>query len=163
MAKKTFYIPDEKLELFEKAESMAGEDGSISRVIVQAVEEFVKREEAREEGLEEVELLIGRCGGPREESEDLKKIKFIGKQIASFRSLHGQTGSRDDRGMDYSLYLTQKGKFLLYKDDWSRWQGEYSVSEYEIYESLKEVEAPEGLINEAKEELGEDPSIFLDI
>jgi len=69
-----------------------------------------------------------------------------------------------EEGIDYTIYQTHKGKFLLHVYDWSRWKNKNSHSRYQIYESLEEIEeAPDKLITEAKVELGEEPVEYLDI
>jgi hypothetical protein len=97
-------------------------------------------------------------------SDDTRKIRFIGKQIASAWVYSGQTGSQDDRGTDYTLYLTKKGKLLLCCKHWSRWQGEDTTVTYEIYDSLAEIEnVPGSLIQDAGEALGMDTAEYLDV
>jgi hypothetical protein len=115
------------------------------------------------EEFKEIRLEAGTISGTMGEDNDLKVIKFRGRELASYRSYNGQTGSGDDRGMTHTLYQTEKGKFLLYAEEWSRWQGEANYRSYEVYDGLDEIKEPEGLIREAKEALGQDPAEELDI
>lgn len=113
---------------------------------------------------EEIRLQIGTVSGNMGESDNVKEIKFIGQEIASYSSYHGELSSSDDRGTDYTLYQTKNG-FVVHKDNWSKWQGESSYKSYEVFESLEEMEgqAPDGLIYETKKALGLDPAETLDI
>jgi EXLDI family protein len=115
--------------------------------------------------LKEIRLTVGRISGKMGESNDTKEIKFTGRQLASYNSYHGETSSGDDRGTAHTLYETEKGKYLVHTDNWSNWQGESSHKKYEVYETLEELEGevPDGLIYEAKEELGQDPAKELNI
>ena len=115
--------------------------------------------------MKEIRLTVGRISGVTGESDDTKEIKFKGRQLASHKSYHGDTSNGDDRGTSHTLYETEKGKYLVHTSKWSRWQGESSNKHYEVYDSLEELEGevPDGLIYEAKEELGQDPAEELDI
>lgn len=165
MPRINLYVSEENKPLFDKAADILGED-SLSSAIASALKKAIEAKQAEQEGFEKVELEVGTTNNRMGESDNLKTIRFIGKELAWIRNLHGQTGSGDDRGTTYTLYLTQKGKFLLHIDEWSRWQGESSHSRYKVYESMREIEEKEGLdqlIREAKEALGEDLAIELDI
>ena len=161
--RKNIYIRDEDQELFEKAEALGGEN--FSAMIAEAVRQFVEVEQAKAEGMEEVELKVGiACSRG---VGDLKKVKFIGKKIADVCCYSGQTSSRDDRGTDFTLYLTKKEKFLLYRLFWSRWENEDNESWYKIYDSMSQVMSVDGipcdLLQEAGEALGVDTAEYLDI
>ena len=132
MPQKMIYIREEDLELFEKAQSLAGE--SLSGVIAEALRQYVKKKEAEAEGFEEVTLEVGYW--PPRGAKETKKIRFTGKSLAWGQKFTGQTGSRDDRGTDYEIYLTKKGKYLLYWHQWSRWQNEGSNADYALLSSL---------------------------
>jgi len=104
--------------------------------------------------LKEIRLTVGRVSGVTGGADDTKEIKFKGRQIASYKSYHG-----DDRGTRYYIiYETEKGKYLLHASNWNRRQGEFSNKHYEVYDSLEEMkeEILDSLIYEAKEELGQD-------
>lgn len=163
MPQKTIYVKDTDLSLWEKAETMGGEN--LSATIAEALKRFVEIEEAKATGMKEQEIEVGVFSD--RSSADTRKIRFIGKQIASAWVYSGQTGSQDDRGTDYELYLTKKGKLLLCRKHWSRWQGEDTTVTYEIYDSLDELDeiesVPGSLVQEAGETLGIETSEYLDI
>lgn len=162
--RKNIYLRDEDHAVFEKAEALGGDN--FSAMIAEAVRRFVAVEEAKADGMTEIELEVGvYYSGPG--ADDTKKIKFIGKKIADARSLHGSNSSRDDRGTEYALYLTQKGNILLHRDDWSRWQGDDSEASYRVYDSLTELAAnanvPGELVQEAGRALGVETAEYLDV
>ena len=161
--RKNIYIRDEDQGIFEKAEAIGGEN--FSATIAEAVRQFVETEEAKAEGMEEVELEVGVAYSHG--ANDLKKVRFLGKKIADVCVYSGQTSSRDDRGTDFTLYLTKKGKYLLYRLFWSRWENEDNESWYKIYDSMSQVMSVDGipcdLLQEAGEALGVDTAEYLDI
>jgi len=160
MPNKTIYVKDTDLSLFEKAEALGGEN--LSATIATALRRFVEVEEAKADGFEEQEIEVGVFSSLS--SNDTKKFRFIGKEIASAIVYSGQTSSGDDRGTDYTLYITKKGKLLLYRKHFSRWQGEDTTVTYEIYDSLAEIEdVPGSLIQDAGEALGMDTAEYLDV
>lgn len=161
--RKNIYIRDEDQSVFEKAEALGGDN--FSAMIAEAVRRFVAVEEAKADGMTEIELEVGvYYSGPG--ADDTKKIKFIGKKIADANILSGQSSSHDDRGKNYTLYLTKKGKFLLHLEYWTRWQGENSRSSYKTFDSMTHLmryEPPGSLIQEAGQRLGVDMAEYLDI
>ena len=161
MPNKTIYVKDTDLPLFEKAEALGGEN--LSATIATALRRFVEVEEAKADGMSEQEIEVGVFSD--RSSNDTRKIRFIGKQIASAWVYSGQTSSGDDRGTDYTLYLTKKGKLLLHREYWSRWQGEDGEASYNIYDSLAELadSVPGSLIQQAGESLGQDTAEYLDV
>ncbi len=58
-------------------------------------------------------------------------VRFTAEEAGFRRELHGELSNADDRGTDYTLYRTAAGKFRVYVEHWSRWQGEGSFSELE--------------------------------
>ena len=161
--RKNIYIRDEDQKIFEKAEALGGEN--FSAMIAEAVRQFVEVEQAKTEGMEEIVLKVGvACSHG---AGDLKKVKFIGKKIADVCCYSGQTSSRDDRGTDFTLYLTKKEKFLLYRRYWSHWENEDDESWYKTYESMSELMSADGipgdLLQEAGNVLGVDTAEYLDI
>ena len=136
MPNKTFYIRDEHVALFEKALNMGGDN--LSSTIAEALKRFVETKEAEAGGMKEIVLL---CGRWTSKDEDEKKVKFTGRLLASDEQYTGQTSSRDDRGIDWEIYQTKKGRFLVWWKLWSRWDGEGNVADYEIYDELPEFDA----------------------
>lgn len=176
MARINLYVRDEDQALFEKAKELLG-DEKISPVVAEAIRRLVEEEEAKKDGFEEIELEVGISGSQPGESDNFRRIRFVGKELSNYtrlegrerQGLNGQIFIGDDRGKHWRLFLSRKGKFLLYLNDWSYWRGEFTSKQYEIFDSLEEIEefegfeVPEKLLNDAKEELGEDVSIRLDI
>ncbi|OQA07953.1 MAG: hypothetical protein BWY65_01684 [Firmicutes bacterium ADurb.Bin373] len=162
--RKNIYIRDEDQELFDKAEALGGDN--FSAMIAEAVRRFVEVEEAKTAGMAEIELEVGVYYSGTS-ADDTKKIRFIGKKIADAKALYGSTSSRDDRGTEYTLYLTKKGKILLHREDWSRWQGDDSEASYQVYDSLTEFSAsanvPGELVQEAGRAMGGDTAEYLDV
>jgi len=159
--RRNVYIRKEDVEVFEQAEQLAGEN--FSAMIAEAVRHFVEVEEAKKDNMTEQEIEVGTY--PFYGADDTKRIKFIGRKIASARSLNGQTSSRDDRGTDYSLYFTKKKKYLLYQKCWTRWQGEDHEAAFQIYDNLAEIgdSVPGSLLKKAGEALGVDVAEYLDV
>lgn len=161
MASKNLYVREEDVQIFNEAAEILGEE-SLSAAIASVLRRAVEAKKAELEGMEQIELEVGSASGVPGDTPDMEKIRFTGKEIAFCRKLQGN----DTRGINYTLYRTKKGKFLLFVEDWSHWQGESSSSEYFVYDSLEEAEkgfAPTALIQEAKEALGEDSAKELDI
>lgn len=161
MPNKTIYVKDADVEMFEKAEALGGEN--LSATIAEALRRFVEVEEAKADGFEEKEIEVGIFAAHG--SKDTKKVKFIGKYIAGAEVLSGTTNDRRDRGTDYTLYLTKKGKYLLYRQYWSCWQDEDGDASFQIFDSLADMaeSAPGSLLQDAGEALGTDTAEYLDV
>ena len=58
---------------------------------------------------------------------NLKKVEFVAEELAS-RTEFGrsdQTGAlTDTRGTTETLYKTEDGRYVVYVEEWSKWQGE---------------------------------------
>ncbi len=167
--RKTIYVKDEDEAIFEEA-LMFGED-NLSRVIADALKAYVAAKKAEEE-------VILKVGTWRDQgANDVHKIAFRGRLLSTARVYHGQTSSGDDRGVDWELYQTEKGKFILWWLDWSRWEGEPDVADYMVLDDLPHhgmvccdtitgdpsYPVPGELIEEAAEVLGRDTVKHLDI
>ncbi|MBC7193911.1 hypothetical protein [Marinobacter sp.] len=153
MPAKTIYVRESDLEIFDRAEAL-GTSESLSAAIAEALRRYVAAEEARTKGMEEVTLTVGTWGGSLGEP-DTKKIRFTGRLLADGRTYT----DRDFRGVDWAIYETKKGQILLYRETWSRWQGEESAAVYRVYPSLGDlVEAnpdlPGSILERAREALG---------
>ena len=67
--------------------------------------------------------------------KQLKPVRFVGEQLASLTEFgrSDQTGAlTDTRGVTRTLYKTDDGRYVVYIEDWSKWQGEpshYSLQE----------------------------------
>ncbi|MEG3070975.1 MAG: hypothetical protein RQM92_09375 [Candidatus Syntrophopropionicum ammoniitolerans] len=137
MPRKQVYIKDEDVGMFERAEELFGD--SFSAMIAEAVRRLVDQKESKETGMEEQVIGSG-VYYPRGD-DDVKLYKFIGKQIADARIYSGQTKSRDDQGIDYTLYLTKKEKYLVHIYQWTRWENENCYAEYRVFDTLEELQA----------------------
>jgi hypothetical protein len=161
--RKNIYIRDEDQAMFDKAEALFGDN--FSGLIAESVKRFVEVEESKASGLTEQEVEVGTYySGPA--SDDVKTIKFVGRLIADAEAYTGQTSERKDRGTDYKLYLTKKGKYLLHAKYWTCWQGEDGQAWYKVYDSLSQAasdDIPGSLIQEAGEALGMDTAEYLDV
>lgn len=154
--RKNIYIKDEDAGIFEKAEQIGGE--SLSAVIAEALRRYVAAEEAKAQDMKEITIEVGTWHP--EGSDDVKKIKFLGRKIGGGRTY--TTG--DSRGIDYDLYLTAKGKILVIKERWSRWQGETTTATYTVCDSLEQVDGvPGGIVQEAADALDIELAEYLDI
>jgi len=161
--RKNIYIKDEDAAMFDRAEILSGDN--FSAMLAESVRRFVEVEEAKGDSMTEVELETGvYYSGPA--SDDVKTIKFVGRLIADAEAYTGQTSERKDRGTDYKLYLTKKGKYLLHAKYWTCWQGEDGQAWYKVYDSLSQAasdDIPGSLIQEAGEALGMDTAEYLDV
>ncbi|RQD77096.1 MAG: hypothetical protein D5R97_03130 [Candidatus Syntrophonatronum acetioxidans] len=165
MARKNFYVKETDLELFEKAEKLAGEE-SLSATIVEAVRQFVARKEAESQGMEEHTLEVGRWS---DHDEDTHKVKFIGRLLASGRRYTGQTSDRKDRGQNWEIYQTVKGKFIIWLEEWSAWQGSENKADYAVLDELPGLDEtplgekiPGNVLEEAGEVLGREVVKWID-
>ena len=164
MARKTIYIKDEDLQIFERAEQIGGE--SISAIIADALEKYIEVKELEKTGMGEREIEVGRFGA---RGDDYDVIKFIGREIAHYQENVGETSSGDDRYLVHTVFQTAKGKLLYYREFVSLWERDTSRREYFVVENIEElknidgVHVPASVIREAKESLEGDGAVFLDI
>jgi hypothetical protein len=159
MPTKTIYVKEEDMPIFERAAEIAGD--SLSSIITDAVRDYVRRKEAEDSEMREIILEIGTW--PNHGDNNTKKVAFIGVSLEEMTPFKGQTNSRDDRGVDWKLYLTKKGKYVIYRRVWSRRQDESSYAEYYILDELpgadnmikinngEYIEIPAGLVQTARE------------
>ena len=106
-----------------------------------------------------------------------RKIAFRGRSIAQAITFRGHTSTGDDRGTDWRIYQTEKGKYILWWLDWSRYQGEPDIADYIILDNLPSpgtilcgtvfgdpiYPVPGELIQDAAEMLGRDTVEHLDV
>jgi hypothetical protein len=158
MANKTIYIADEDTPIFQRAQEVAGE--SISKVIVQALRQYLVQKDLEGTELKECEAMAGVHDGF---GLRVEKVRFIGRLLSTVKS-----GTEyGEESYTFTLYYTRKGKFLLqvrteYLPDISH-EVDYS---YEIIDDFTKLCArglPSKLIKEAEEKLGRSEARFLDI
>ncbi len=167
--RRIIYINAEDVVMFDEA--IARADGNVSHAITAAVKAYVEAKEAEEE----VVLEVGWWN--RRGADDTKRIAFKGRLLAETTSYTGQTSLADDRGIDWQVYSTEKGKYLVWWKEWSRWDGEGDFGDYAILRDLpprgkglygKETDSmspgvPGSLIEEAAKAAGQDAVERLDV
>lgn len=110
MPNRTIYVADADVPIFEKAQQLAG--GNLSAAIANALRYFVEKEEARQNGFQDITVKVGR-GRPY-----LQK-QFRGRQLAK-RRLSIQN---DARLLTITVYQTAKGRFAVYTKNQPNWEG----------------------------------------
>ena len=148
MPKKTFYLSEDDLSTYEKAKSIAGD--SISSVIMQGLREYVVKWEKQDKDFIEIVIFEGKRN-PEEKTLEGQNIMFVGK-ILSSKSVEYEQGV----GMAYSLYLTRKGKLLLYmvNYDFTGFPSEHCS--YEVKDRIqdfKDYTLPHDLLAEAEKNM----------
>jgi hypothetical protein len=157
MANKNVYVADEDLPIFQEAQELAGE--SISKVIVQALRQYVMQKELEATGLKEYVAMEGDDEG----GLNVNKIRFIGKLIST--AVDGtENGEKSDT---YTLYYTRKGKFLLQvRTEYHPKISNEINYRYEIIDDFDALCAKgllPKLIKDAEEQLGKSHIRFIDI
>lgn len=156
MPKKTFYLSEEDLSTYEKAKSIAGD--SISSVLMQGLKDFVVKWEKQEFGYTEFMLFEGR-ESYTDQIPQGQHFKFIGKLLS--QATKEYTPEISDT---YSLYITRKGKFLLYIDSEDLTKDEH-VCKKEIKDNISELKdrkpkLPPELFTEADKKM---PNLFIEV
>ena len=100
MPNKTIYVSEDDLPLFERAQAMAGD--SLSSAIVRALRRFIEIEEARQRGLEEITVLVGKAG-------NFRRKRFLGVRLV--RWLQKVPTGKGTQIL--SVYRTAKGRLAL--------------------------------------------------
>ncbi len=59
------------------------------------------------------------------EQDDMRPVEFAGEKVGNRRWF---TDDRGTRGIDETLYRTADGRLVVYVEDWSRWQGEPTIT-----------------------------------
>ena len=172
MASKNIYIKDDDISVFDEAERLAEGNGeSLSGVIAAQLRQYIEHKKMETN----IVLEVGRW--PAKGASDTSKVSFKGRLLAEGTKYDGQTASRDDRGIDWQIYQTAKGKILVYWRNWSCWQGEGDYADYVVVDRLpspNDVFAgeangdmvgniPASIIEEAAEALGQDAVKRLDV
>ncbi|WHT15708.1 EXLDI protein [Crossiella sp. CA-258035] len=105
MPNKTIYVSGDDLELFARAQELAG--GSLSAAIVAALRRYVDMEEGRAAGFDEVVVKVGPGVG--------RKVRFSGVLL-------GEWGNASDQRVEvYRVYRSRTGKFVLHIDRSPEW------------------------------------------
>ena len=93
------------------------------------------------QGDEEFKTITVRTGTVDAQGDSRKTKRFSGKFLAAKRTFR-RARSRDDRGVDYTLYVRANGTYLVYICAWSHWQGEsdeYSLHPVEDNQELTDL------------------------
>src|ERR1700675_3142820 len=90
MPNRTIYVADADVQLFEKAQVLAG--GNLSAAIVEALRRFVEDREERESNFEEITIDVGKI--------TRMKKRFQGRLLAKGRVFE----QNDARRLAYSVY-----------------------------------------------------------
>lgn len=72
MPNKTIYVSDDDLPLFERAQELAG--ANLSAAIVRALRRFIELEEAKQQGLDEITVIVNSEGAHR-------RKRFLGQRL----------------------------------------------------------------------------------
>lgn len=109
MPTKTIYVPDEALQVFDKAKEIAGE--SLSAVVIQALKDFILKKELEEKCIEPFERWKGTQNYNTRTISGIK-VRFYGRKLSD-----AQRESPDGSIIiNYELFYTRKGQYLLYEE-----------------------------------------------
>jgi EXLDI family protein len=144
---RTIYVADADVQLFEKAQVLAG--GNLSAAIVEALRRFVEDREGKESNFEEITVDVGKI-------TRIKK-RFQGRLLAKGRAFE----QNETRRLAYSVYQTPKGNLAVYirntpnwnywsnrkskrhhwsEEDWTNWNSDDNDFRLEVYATLEELE-----------------------
>lgn len=158
MPNKTIYVSDEDLPLFERAQALSGTN--LSSAIVRALRRFIELEEARQQGLDEITVIVNREGAHRRKRfVGQRLVRWLeptangkGTQILSVYRTAGKRYALHTRTLaDWKLswgdpeYAANPdnwgpgGKLLAFGYDWEGFKesGDYSLQVFESLEELK--------------------------
>ena len=157
MATMNYYVPKADVDEINNAREVLGDD--YSPYIVRNLKQAVIDADMREKSYVEILLFEGTVQddfGIRQGRD----IKFIGKQLSA------RVGF-DDTSIPYwyELYLTRKGKFLLYTIslDENTQTTKYSFKPYDSIKELQEKQLPGALLINAEKNMPNITCEFLDI
>jgi len=157
MPNKTIYIADEDMPVFQKAQEVAGE--SVSKVIIQALRQYILQKDLEETELKECEAMKGTHGS----GMNVQKARFIGKWLSKI-TVGSEYGESETT---YNLYFTRRGKFVLQIRTEYRPEIDMPIEyDYHIIEDFNKLytwNLPSKLIKDAEEQLGKSHIRFLDI
>ena len=156
MPKKTLYIKEEDIKIWEQAEELA--PASLSNYITTLLKKEVanKMEKRRDSNFTKIVVKVDL----EDNGDELKKVAFKGRWLFEEKSGYDETLPQ---GTVYSVAITAKDKlFMLYEKF-----GAQEFHEYKIYDDFNEMkdsgEVPSEILNAVADEIGEDYEEFLDI
>ena len=151
MPRKTLYISDADLPVFERAQALGGD--SLSSVIAAQLRRYVAGEEAKAQGMQEHTLEVGTWAAHG--ADNARQVRFRGRLLAEGTSYHGQNTDRRDRWTTFRFFQTASGKILVFARKSSLWERDIDSAEYLLYPSLPTGdEYPAQILREAAEALG---------
>lgn len=101
MPNKTIYVADKDLDLYSRAQELAG--GNLSRAISTALQRYVDAEEGRMEGYEEITVHVGPGTG-----RNRQRQRFVGVKLGEW------IRSDDKKAEIYRVYRARSGKFVIH-------------------------------------------------
>ena len=117
MPNKTIYVSEDDLPLFERAQQIVG--GNLSSAIVRALRRLIDVEEAKQDGWEEITVLVGGIGVQQ-------RKRFLGSQLV--RSLQSTNGGKGTT--IFNVYRTAKGRFALHTRIIPDWKLDWGDPDY---------------------------------
>jgi EXLDI family protein len=104
MPNKTIYVTDDDIEIFERAQKLAG--SNLSATIAAALKRFVEIEEKKNEGFEEIPVRIGENGLYNQK-------RFIGKELGRTQFLNED----GNKATVIIVYETAKQQYAVYTQE----------------------------------------------
>lgn len=154
MATEAFYVKKEDVEDFKKAKAMLGED--YSPFIMRSLKDYIVKSEMHELDYNTIQLFEGMELHP-DEFRQGQYFKFVGKLLAE-----DQHEERGEFSIEYKLYLTRKGKYLLYTvdDDHKKGVRTFTKTIKEDVAGLRELKLPPELLARADKNM---PDLFVEV
>ncbi|MCD0446501.1 EXLDI protein [Glycomyces sp. A-F 0318] len=103
MPNKTIYVADKDLDLYSRAQELAG--GNLSRAISMALQRYVDVEEGRMEGFEEITVRVGPGTG-----KNRQRRRFVGVKLGEW------IRSDEKKAEIYRVYRARSGKFVIHAE-----------------------------------------------
>lgn len=101
MPNKTIYVSEGDLQLYDRAQALAG--GNLSAAISKALRHYVDVEDGRHEGFEEITIRLVPSG---------RKVRFSGVLIGEWAN----SSSSSSKWEVFRVYRSRTGKFVLHTD-----------------------------------------------
>jgi hypothetical protein len=154
MPKKTLYVREEDIEVWEQAQSLAGGDESLSSIVIEALRRYLRIRGGQPSEIEGMKRIVVET---YDQDERLIRKAFVGKWLVEAM----QTEANRYR---WSIAQTQKGSIVVYcfKGELPR---DECITDFKVYDSFDELEqdVPDDVLAAVAVELGEDFVQDLDI
>jgi EXLDI family protein len=109
---KTIYVSDDDLPLFERAQELAG--ANLSSAIVRALRRFIELEEAKQQGLDEITVIVNTEGAHRHK-------RFLGQRLV--RWLQPMANGKGTEILN--VYRTAGKRYALHTRSLPDWKPEF--------------------------------------